>query len=562
MNHANNLSRYAEIARFLMKYRTAGIFKSAELDPTLVSDESAVPVEIPEGKPEEFVDDLEALGPTFIKIGQTLSTRPDLVPPEYIVALERMQDDVEQVPYEQIREIVESELGVRMSKAFEFFDETPLAAASLGQVHRAALRDGRPVAVKIQRPDIAAQISKDLDILTKLAGGVDRMTEAGKRYRFVDWVSELRKTLTAELDYRLEASNLKRFGENLKGYEKLFVPRPIDDYCSARMLTMDMVKGTKITEDRAHFARMERDLSGLAQELMRAYLDQVFVHGLIHADPHPGNLLLMDDGRLALLDLGMVAHVPPKMRDRLLKLMLAAVDGRGEDVAAVCETLGTRLQDYKEVDFVRECGRLISQYNAYERTTDLSEGRLMLELTRLGGLYGLRPPPEMTLLGKTLLNLELVSTTLDPDLDVKNVVHRHLHEMMQKRMVQAMSPSSLASEMLEMHELAREMPRRAYALLRTLSDNRFRVHITGLEESHLIENLQKIANRISTGVIAAALIIGAAMMMRVDTANKLFGYPAIALIMFVLAFALGAALVFSALMADRKPKDREDQEPG
>lgn len=550
------LARHAQILRFLMKYRSAGVLSGFEFDPATAD---ATPEGEP-GKPEAFVDDLEALGPTFIKIGQALSTRPDMVPPAYLVALERMQDDVAPLPFEVIHEAVEDALGVRISKIFESFDEKPIGAASLAQVHRATLRDGRKVAVKVQRPGITEQIRDDLDTLARLAGGVDRVTEVGRRIRFADWVHEFRRTLLAELDYRVEAENLDRFDAHFVAYPALFVPKPIWDLTRARVLTMELVEGTKVT-DITGLQRTERDMAPLATELLHGYLDQVFVHGEIHADPHPGNLLFTRDGRLALLDLGMVAHVPPRTRERLLKLLFAAVDGRGEQVAAEGIAMGTRLEDFDEARYYRDVGQLVARYAAQSGATGQTEGRLMLDLVRLATACGLRTAPEMSLLGKTLLHLESVVQALDPDLDMKRVVEDHLNNMMRQRLRKSLSPANLASELMDMQELVRDAPRKVSNVLSLLSENRLRVRLTGLEESHLLESLHKIANRIAAGIVTAALILASAMMMDNPGGPRLFGYPAIALLLFLTGAGLGIAIVLSALLGDKRAKPNEEHGP-
>lgn len=552
----SGLSRTAQIVRFLFKYRNAGVFSgldvdASEADPALAS---------VEGRPEEFVDDLEALGPTFIKIGQALSTRPDMVPPAYLAALERMQDDVAPAPFEDIRAVVEDELGVKLGKLFESFEETPLGGASLAQVHRARLRDGRPVAVKVQRPGIVEGIHADLDALASLARKVDRHTDVGRRTRFADWVQEFRRSLLAELDYRTEAGNLVRFGSHFERYPRLFVPQPVWDLSAQRVLTMELVEGTKATNV-GGLRRTEQDLAPLAEAVMRGYLDQTFVHGEIHADPHPGNLLVTDDGRLALLDLGMVAHVPPRQRERLLKLLFAAVDGRGEEVAAEAIQMSTRLEDFDEERYMREVGQMVARYAATSGSQAQSEGRLVLDLTLLGSQCGLRTPPELSLLGKTLLNLEAVSKALDPEMDVKSVVEDHLEHVMRERLKKSFSPARLASEAMEVQALVREAPRKVSEILGLLAENRMQVRMTGLDDSQLMENVQKIANRISTGIIVAALILASALLMRVDGGPRLLGYPALALVLFLLAAVLGLGIVASAMLRDRRARPQETRGP-
>src|SRR3970040_1348218 len=344
------VARSARILGFLLQYRNAGVFGGLDMQDVALGSDAAEPVS---GKPEEFVNDLEALGPTFVKIGQSLSTRPDMVPPEYLVALERMQDDVAPVAFAEIQKIVEDELGVRINRAFADFDPAPIGSASLAQVHRATLRDGRQVAVKVQRPDIVEQIRGDLDILANIVGKVDQATSLGRRMHFADWVHEFRKTLLAELDYRVEAENLDRFGEHFREYPELLVPSPVWDLTRAKVRTMDLVNGTKVTEI-SGVRRTEQPMAHLASALMRGYLDHAFVHGEVHADAHPGHLLVTDDGRLAIFDLGLVAHVPPRQRDRLLKLLFAAVDGRGEEVAGEGIAMGPPPEDFDEELYLRE----------------------------------------------------------------------------------------------------------------------------------------------------------------------------------------------------------------
>jgi ubiquinone biosynthesis protein len=556
MNDAasTGLARTTRIVRFLLKYRSAGVFRGLDLDH--VDDGAPGPVS---GKPEEFVCELEALGPTFIKFGQALSTRPDMLPPPYLAALERTQDDMAPVPVEQVRAMIESELGVRPSHLFETFDEEPLGSASLAQVHRATLRDGRTVAVKVQRPGIVEVIHADLDSLSTIASRADANTKLGRRIHFVDWVHEFRKALMAELDYIGEAENLERFRAHFREYPELFVPAPLWDFSSRRVLTMELVTGHKVTELSGPF-RTEHDMGALAAALLRGYLDQVLLHGDIHADPHPGNLLVMEDGRLALFDLGMVVHVPPRQRDRLFRLLFASVEGRGEDAARESIAMGTRLEDFEEERYVREVAQMVARYAAHAAQS-AGEGRLLFEIVRIGTACGLRTPSELSLLGKTLSHLETVCRLLHPRLDVKHVVERHLDTIMGERLRRSLSPHRLTSEMMDMQALAREAPRKISDTLSLLADNRMQVRVTGLEESRLMENLQKIANRITTGLIVAALIVAAAMIMRIESQWELFGYPALALMLFVVAAALGICIVVSALLRDRRVRPREESGP-
>jgi len=543
------MNRRSQILRLLLRYRNSGVFSGMNLDAGAVHD---VP---PEGNPEQFVTDLESLGPTFVKLGQMLSTRPDMVPVEFATALERMQENVAPIPVERVAAIIEKELGASVSKLFASFDPVPLGCASIAQVHRAELHDGRQVAVKVQKPEVAAQLRSDLDVLRSFALAADHLTQVGRRVRLRDWLNEFAKTLMQELDYQAEAENLQRFGQHLKPFKPLWVPQPIWDYCSHRVLTMELAQGVRV-DMIPDVRRTEQPMAPLAAALIRGYVDQIFVHGEIHADPHPGNLRVTPAGRLAIFDLGMVAHMPPRLRERLLKLLFAAVDGRGEEVADEIIGISTRLEFFDEERYLRETGQIIARYAA---NSSFSEGRVVLDLVRIATASGLRTPPELSLLGKALLNLETVCRLLSPDLDTRRIVEKQLQHVMRARLKKSLSAANLASEAMEMQQLLRDGPRKMTDILALLAENRLQMKVTGLEESRLMENLQKIANRVSAGIVTAALILAAAMMMKVDTGWHLFGYPAIAFTLMLIGVVLGLGIILSALIFDRRARSKEER---
>jgi predicted unusual protein kinase regulating ubiquinone biosynthesis (AarF/ABC1/UbiB family) len=547
-----HLKRYADIARLLVKYGRGPLI--SELRRDLPGPEEGVPAEAGSGTPEELAADLEKLGPTFIKLGQLLSSRGDLIPPAYMDALARLQDQVEPFSAMQAEEIVSAELGVRMNKAFREFEPAPIAAASLGQVHRAVLRDGKRVAVKVQRPGIREQIVEDLEALRELAAFLDRHSSVGERYELENTVAAFGESLMAELDYRREAQNLDVLRRNLEDFDRIHVPRPVDDYSTARVLTMEYVDGRKITE-LDPMTRLDLDGSALADELFQAYLHQVVIDGFFHADPHPGNVLLTEDGRVALLDLGMTGRIPSRMRDTLLRLLIAVGEARGEDVADRALEMGERRESFDEAEFRRRVAAVVGDF-AETRLADLQIGLVLIAVSRVAGETGIRIPPELSMLGKTLWNLDGIGKALDPSFDPTASIRRELPNLLRRRMRQRMSPGHLASALLDARELAQELPGRLNRFLDLLSRNELRVHVDAIDETSLIEGLQKIANRIAMGVVLAALIVGAAIVMQIPTRWSIGGYPALAVLLFAAAALGGIALVVSIATTDRRARRR------
>ncbi|MGK2906961.1 MAG: ABC1 kinase family protein, partial [Desulfuromonadales bacterium] len=308
---ASHLKRYQQIASLLWKYGRSDLAKQMSAEEGFGVDElpSADGQTPTDGHalPVQLADDLEAMGPTYVKLGQVLAGRPDLLPDAYLKALVRLQDKVKPFSYAEVEELIMAELGVRISKAFSSFEAEPMAAASLGQVHRAALRDGRPVVVKVQRPNIRKLIAEDFEVLEQIAGFLDNHTALGHRHRFLVTLRDFRQTIQQELNYEREAHNLIALGNNLKEFKLIQVPQPVPDYYTRSILTMEEVQGQKITE-LGPLALLDLKGTLLAEELFKAYLQQVLVDGLFHADPHPGNVFVTNDGRIALVDLGMVGH--------------------------------------------------------------------------------------------------------------------------------------------------------------------------------------------------------------------------------------------------------------
>src|SRR5215213_94705 len=548
-----HLKRYRDIAWLMMKYGRSDLVKQAGLEDAL-SDEA---VESQAAAPEaaELSKDLEKMGPTFIKLAQLLSTRADLLPAPYLEALSRLQDDVEPFSFKEVEEIVTEELGVRLSKAFAHFEAEPVAAASLGQVHRAELRDGRQVVVKVQRPGIREVVLKDLEILEGLAEFLDAHTETGRRYEFGQILTELRKSLLRELDYRQEMRNLLTFNRNFAEFRRLVVPMPVEDYSTSRVLTMDYVTGKKITA-LSPLALMDVDGHELAGELFHAYLKQILIDGIFHADPHPGNIFLTDDGHVALIDLGMVGRVTPQSQENILQMLLAISEGRGDEAAQLTIKLGEPKESFEQEKFSRQVADLVTQHQG-SNVQEIDAGRVVLEITRISGETGFRLPPEFTLIAKTLLNLDQIVHTLDPDFDPNASIRRNATEIMRERMMKSLSPGNLFNTMIETKGLIEKLPGRINKFLDAVANNEMKIKVDAIDETKLMEGFQKIANRITMGLVLAALIVGAALMMRVETSFTILGLPGIAAIFFLLSGVAGLFLVFNILFKDEKSDKKQ-----
>ncbi len=550
----SHLKRYREIAALLWRYGRSDLARQLSTEDTFDLDPQLEPTESGTGTPEQLVDDLEAMGPTYIKLGQVLAGRPDLLPETYRQALERLQDKVHPFPYEDVERIIMEELGVRISKAFSVFGTEPLAAASLGQVHAAALRDGRPVVVKVQRPNIRQQIAEDFEVLGALAAFLDEHTDMGRRHRFVKVLDEFRLTLQQELNYESEAQNLSTVGKNLAKFPHIRVPQPIAGYVSRSVLTMERIDGVKITA-LGPLARLELEGGVLCEELFQSYLQQVLVDGLFHADPHPGNVFITPQNQVALIDLGQVGHTSPTMQENLLKMLLAVSEGNGENAAEVAIRMSERLDDCTAVEFRRKISQLVA-VRRDQGLAQLNVGRSLLDVSSIARENGFLVPSELVVLGKTLLQLDEVGRILDPSFDPNASIRRNVTSLMTQRMRRDLTQGSVYSTLLEAKDFVGGLPTRLNRLMDGLTNSELEFRIKATDAKTMLEGMQKIANRITAGVVLAGLLIGASLLMRVATRFELFGYPGLAILCFIAAAAGGFWLVISVFVQDYRSRKK------
>ena len=385
----------------------------------IVADDSDTEVE-PDVKTrgEAFAQSLKKMGPSYIKFGQVLSTRPDIVPSEYIAALESLQDDIEPFSFAEVERIVEQELGARISKVFQTFESIPMAAASLGQAHRAVLRDGREVVVKVQRPNVRDEVKKELEAFTDIAGTLEEHSDVGRKMNLLGAIEQAKITLNHELNYLQEARNAEILRANLVEFPQIYVPTVLPDLTTPRVLTTELVRGRKVSK-LTPLQMIDHNYARLAEVITEAYLKQICVDGFWHSDPHPGNIFIRDtegESQVVLLDFGMVSRISREFQDEIIKLLLAISSNRGTEVADACVRLSEAQEKFDAVKFVREISTIVANFHEQD-PKQINAGQLMFHVIAVSNNNDLRVPAELAMLAKTLLNLDGITNRLDPTFD-------------------------------------------------------------------------------------------------------------------------------------------------
>jgi predicted unusual protein kinase regulating ubiquinone biosynthesis (AarF/ABC1/UbiB family) len=585
-----HLPRFVAIVELFTRYGLRDLARQQGLLALGASDDDELPADELadiEANAIGFRKKLVQLGPAYVKLGQVLSTRPDLLPAPFIRELESLQDDVEPIPLEHVHETIEKELRARISKLFDFFDPEPLGSASLGQVHGARLRGGRPVVVKVQRPNIRAALAEDIEFFREMASFLAAHTGVGHRVDVVGVIQELERALADELDYRVEARSAAAFRRSLAEFPRLVVPKVIEAYSTERVLTTERVRGVKV-DAVSPLARLDHDFTPVAEELTRAYLKGITLDGFFHADPHPGNVFVVMretqnpltpaevvgnerrgdvrvatmplakleveaqslaapepddvDVRLALIDFGMTARLSLRMRDTATRLLMSLGDHRGDDVAAALIEMGEPGPDFDRAGYTNEIATLIAR-NVGLMAAEIEAGRILYEVIDLSYRHGLRLPAEMTLLAKALFNLDGVTRALDPSFMPLQTIRKYANEIAMQRAKRDLSPRRFYQLALESSDLIAALPRRLDQITSRLASSDIATHVDVPQLPSLIVALQKVANRVFSGLVLAGLLVASAMLLPYW---RVFGLTG-----FTIAAAVALYMIFTILMSDR-----------
>lgn len=547
-----HLNRYRQIAETLTRHGLGWLHSASGLERFLPGlhrrrDETDLPQTTP---PEHLRLALEDLGPTFIKLGQFLSTRADLLPPEYQDELAKLQDSAPPIPSDIARETIEAELGQPVSALFASFDPQPLAAASIGQAHAATLRDGTEVVLKVRRPGVVERVEEDLEILHNLATAMSRHLEIAAQYDVVGLAQEFAQTLRAELNYLLEARNAERFAANFADDSKVHIPRVYWDTTTSRVLTLQRIRGIKISDLSALDAQ-GIDRHALAQRGTQVILRMIFEEGFFHADLHPGNFFIEADGRFGLIDFGMTGTLDDKAQEHLAMLVLAVVNTDYDQLVDALMEMGVTRTRVDRHHLRRDLQYLMAPYlgrplGEIDLAPLLNEGLAIMRRHRM------HLPPHLALLLKTILLTEGLGARLDPNFHLITVIAPYSSKLLYRLYSPSRWLQKLGRAGTDIAWLGAEVPQQMRRLVSEIERSGFEIGMKPQSFEPLITRLERLANRIVLGILASAFIVGLAVLLSVyrpsgsqTWAGVMFGVG------FFFAVMLGLFLAWSILRSGR-----------
>lgn len=494
---------------------------------------------------------LEDLGPTFVKFGQLLSTRPDVIPESILFELQKLQDTASPMPPGSAKRIAERELGFPVEEVFEEFDPEPLGSASIGQVHRAVLKSGEIVAVKVQRPEAGSRVESDLELMRDFANFLDRSFGGRIVVDVPSLVAEFEGVIRRELDYSAEAQAARRFAINFEG-SPVVIPKIYDEFSSSRLLTMEYIEGTRFHDIRPLLLRPS-ERRRVAEMGAEAIFRMAFEHGFFHGDPHPGNLILTPEGELALLDFGMVGFLSRGDVEALSRLFISVINRDAAAALRSLEGLGVQYTTEVRDDLIQNIGEFLHKYSGLS-VGEVTLGQALSELISIARRYRLRLPPVFPLLAKALLTAEGLARSIDPTINVYEVARPYARRLLAERY----SPNSLKEtaeeRAFEYARYAEDYPEQVRQLLTELSDGELEVQLRhgGLDE--LVGEVDVLANRLVFAVVTGALLIGSSMLGAFDLGGPAMPYIGIGVVPFIgftLSLMFAAVVIFSIFRSQR-----------
>ncbi len=550
-----SLKRYRQILGILIKYGFGHIVEQLNIDYYLELGKRIVTLgtasqeleRLPQGERLRLA--LEELGPTFIKLGQLLSTRPDIIPREYLGELQKLQDRVPAVSTEQITAELQREFGYPVEEIFQRFDPIPLAAASISQVHRGTLKSGDEVVFKVRRPDVRKIIETDVDILMGLAYLVEKHLPGGEMYDPIGLVKEFRRTINRELDFSREGRTIERFATNFTADETVRIPAVFWEFTSSSVLTLEYLSGIKISHH-DELKAANYDLKLLARRGADAFLKQVFEFGLFHADPHPGNIHVLPDNVICMFDFGMVGRLDEEVKLQLTELLLSVLRRDVDHIISQLLYSGELHDESNLKSLRRDLSEFIDDY--YDLLLqDIKVGKLLLDFVDILTEYQIKFPSNLMLLGRALIAIEGLGRQLDPKFNMIEQLKPFAETIFRERYSPANITKEATRALQSYSALGKSLPKDIKEFLNRINRNKFKIDLEhrGLEK--LITDLDKSTNRISFSMVIAALIIGSSLVMQTDKGPMLFGFPILGLLGYSVAGFLGFGLAIAILRSGR-----------
>ncbi len=500
--------------------------------------------------PERLRMVFEELGPSFIKLGQVLACRPDMLPIAYSQELCKLTDSVSPFPFEQAKEIVERDLGAPISELFAEFDRVPVAAASIAQVHRALLPDGSEVMVKIQRPNIERIIARDISILRGLAELIEVHMHEMAPYNVRGIVEEFARTINRELDFFMEASNAVQLRKNFEKSDDLYIPKVYSDVSTKRVLVLEKIEGTRI-DDIESLTRKNFDRHDLSQKGAAAFFQMVFRDGFFHADPHPGNIFVLKDGRLAVVDFGIMGRVTEENMEHFAKSFLALANHDYDSLVQQYMELGFVAEEVVDLErFQRELkedfSELLEPYYGM-KVKQIDFGAYVGRLTQILLRHHLRLPQNLYLIDKALITLEGILKQLDPEFDYLEVARPYVADLIRRRRNPLHAVRAARKNAGEFTDMLLNLPRQVRNVVRKVLRNDIRVNLHHEELGHFIRELDKSSNRLAFSIITAAIIVASSIIIHSGQGRMVFGFPIFGLIGYVIAGLFGIWIIIGIL---------------